>query len=61
LTLKQTRERLGLSQSQLAEALGVTTQTISNWETGQRIPPPFLDRALRDVARELKLNPKAKK
>ena len=30
--LRQYRERLGLSQSQLARALGVHVQTLSKWE-----------------------------
>ncbi len=32
--LRQRREELGLTQRDLALALGKTDQTISNWETG---------------------------
>lgn len=32
------RERVGLTQRQVAEALGKTDQTISNWENGVRTP-----------------------
>jgi transcriptional regulator with XRE-family HTH domain len=32
------RERAGLTQRQLAIGLGVTDQTVSNWETGRRTP-----------------------
>lgn len=32
------RERAGLTQRQVAEALGKTDQTVSNWENGVRAP-----------------------
>ena len=38
VTIKAARKRLGMSQSQLAEALGVTVTTISRWERGERAP-----------------------
>jgi transcriptional regulator with XRE-family HTH domain len=34
--LREIRKRLGLSQSALAGVLGVSPQTVSNWETGSR-------------------------
>lgn len=35
--IRQTRTRLSLSQGQLAERLGVSQQTISDWEKGKRL------------------------
>ncbi|NET38085.1 MAG: helix-turn-helix transcriptional regulator [Cyanothece sp. SIO1E1] len=32
------REQLGLTQRQVAEAVGVTQQTIRNWEHGKVVP-----------------------
>lgn len=32
------RESLGFTQRQVADALGVTDQTISNWERGIHVP-----------------------
>lgn len=32
------REEASLTQRQLAELVGVTDQTVSNWETGKSIP-----------------------
>ena len=37
--LKQARAQAGLSQSEAAELLAVTPQTVKNWEAGRREPP----------------------
>lgn len=44
--LKLWRERVGLSQSQLARALAVDVMTVSRWERGVRDIPPYLHLAL---------------
>jgi transcriptional regulator with XRE-family HTH domain len=36
--MQKLRENAGLTQRKLAERLGVTVQTVSNWETGHREP-----------------------
>jgi DNA-binding transcriptional regulator YiaG len=39
------RQAAGLSQGELAQAIGVTRQAISNWESGVRTPQgTFLER-----------------
>ena len=40
LRLKSARAALDMSQQQLADAVGVSRQTISNWESGQGAPTP---------------------
>ncbi|NWF62284.1 MAG: helix-turn-helix transcriptional regulator [Fischerella sp.] len=32
------RESLGLTQKQIADAVGLTDQTVSNWERGVNVP-----------------------
>ena len=36
--LRQLRKAREISQEQLAEAVGVTVQAVSKWETGQSLP-----------------------
>lgn len=37
--IKQIREKAGLSQEALAAKVGVTKNTIINWENGETYPP----------------------
>src|SRR5215469_150468 len=39
--LKIERKLRGWSQSKLAEALGITTRTVSRWEQGLSVPYPY--------------------
>jgi transcriptional regulator with XRE-family HTH domain len=39
IEVRAARKSLGLDQCELANMLGVSTQTVSNWERGQRPSP----------------------
>jgi DNA-binding XRE family transcriptional regulator len=41
LRLKACRERLGLSQQRVAQALGVSWGTVNRWEVGSGDPSPM--------------------
>jgi putative zinc finger/helix-turn-helix YgiT family protein len=45
--IRTNREKLGQSQEQLAEHLGVAAETIIRWETGALTPSPAMDPYLR--------------
>ena len=47
--LRQRREGLGMTQEQLAKALGVNTMTVSRWERDVRSIPPHLTLALEAI------------
>lgn len=44
--LKQRRQSLGMTQQQLADALGITPNRLQSWEVGRNAIPPFLHLAL---------------
>ncbi|MBA7620531.1 hypothetical protein ES703_27881 [subsurface metagenome] len=50
--IKELREKLGLTQEQFAQKVGVTFSTINNWEKGTRTPHPFLFQRLLEIAEE---------
>ena len=52
--LKDRRKKLGLSQSALAKAAGVSQPTVANWERGGHVPRPD---ALRRMADALDTDP----
>lgn len=52
LTLKEIRERTGLSQVGFARRYGIPRRTYENWEMGERVPSPYLRDLLARVAKE---------
>ncbi len=44
------REQLGLSQSQLAEQIGVSVREVQAWESGHRTPSRLAERAMELLA-----------
>jgi DNA-binding transcriptional regulator YiaG len=52
--LRGFRSRHGLTQAQLALLLNdIPVRTVEGWEQAEFTPPPYLKRALRDIACEL--------
>src|SRR5438874_2646885 len=47
--IRQERERLGLSQKELAEQIGVQPQSINDWENDRHLPQPVSKRKLSEV------------
>lgn len=50
--IRTLRRRLGLTQEQLAQRIGVTYSTVNHWENGKRVPQPFLATKLRQLEAE---------
>lgn len=51
-TIKQLREKLMLSQKELAQVLGVSFASINRWENGVHEPTPKIKRKLRSLFSE---------
>ena len=51
--IKDLRERLGLTQEQFAQKVGVTFSSVNHWENNKRTPQPFLLRRLIEMKEEL--------
>lgn len=49
--LKAERKLTGLTQAQMAEALGIPKRTIENWESGTRTAPEYVERLIIDKLR----------
>ena len=50
--VRRLRERLGVTQAELADRIGTRQQTVSEWETGHSSPRRMSQRLLRMVAEE---------
>ena len=44
--LKEARRAAGLTQKQAEEVIGIPVRTLSNYESGSRTPPPWVERLL---------------
>lgn len=47
--LKRLRRGMGITQEKLAERLGVTVNSVQNWEMGRRNPDRFIQPALTEL------------
>lgn len=54
-TVKILRISLGLEQAEFAKLFGVAGGTVSNWETGKRVPRIPKLKKMVDIARDNKL------
>lgn len=52
--LKRKRERLGMTQAELAKRLGITKITVLRYENGQTDIPRVVELAMKEIERDLK-------
>jgi DNA-binding XRE family transcriptional regulator len=58
--LRTVRQQLGLSQSKLAQRLGVSSQTVNRWENGHSQPSQLSMNVLREQLNSLQVSPDQK-
>lgn len=59
--VRRLRERMGLTQEQFAQEVGVTFSTVNQWENGHRRPQPYLLKRLLEMEASLEQEPAAEK
>jgi transcriptional regulator with XRE-family HTH domain len=57
--LKAARLALGLSQQGLAERLRISVGSVSRWERGVQLIPPYLALAMAELARQVEASHRA--
>lgn len=55
--VRRLRERMGLTQEQFAQEVGVTFSTVNQWENGHRRPQPYLQRRLLEMEASCRQKP----
>lgn len=51
--VKETRKRLGLTQLQFAQTLGVSFQSVNRWERGRTKPLPIVLKQIEVMVKEM--------
>ena len=54
MTVKEMREKLGLTQEMFAMRYNIPKRTIQNWESGKRNPPPYVLEMLENAIKHYK-------
>lgn len=57
--VRRVRERMGLTQEQFAQEVGVSFSTVNQWENGRRRPQPYLMKRLLEIEASLQQQPSA--
>ena len=52
--LKQARAKTGMSQQKMSDRMLISKRTIEKWETGERVPPEYVQRFVLNELENLK-------
>lgn len=53
--LKQARAKTGMSQQKMSDRMLISKRTIEKWETGERVPPEYVQRFVLNELENLKI------
>lgn len=51
--LRSARAETGMSQQKMADRMIISKRTIEKWETGERVPPEYVQRFVLNELREI--------
>ena len=54
--IKEARQRVGLTQQQLADKFGIPKRTVENWDGGKSYPPKWAEQLLLEKLNEMANN-----
>ena len=52
INIKKIRNQIGITQTEFAKALGVSRQSVNNWERGNFKPTPVAEKIIHDYCKE---------
>lgn len=52
--LRAARAETGMSQQKMADRMLISKRTIEKWETGERVPPEYVQRFVLNELKEIK-------
>lgn len=53
--LKQARAKTGMSQQKMSDKMLISKRTVEKWETGERVPPEYVQRFVLNELENLKI------
>lgn len=46
MTIKEARERAGLSRAEMSRLFEIPVRTLEEWDAGRRTPPPYVEKLI---------------
>ena len=54
MTIKEARERAGLSRAEMSRLFEIPLRTLEEWDAGRRTPPPYVEKLIIEKLQSMK-------